>query len=152
MSNSCGTYTNYYTSYYKYNYNGRYYNKPCSCNTTTPRPTYTPTPTYTPAPTYQPTTPTNNTNTNNNNSSATATANVVINQAPATAKTASTVVSSQPAVAPVAPAATTAAISLPETGAEGNLVTGGLGIGSAIVAGAAYVNSRRDLLSALLKR
>lgn len=41
---------------------------------------------------------------------------------------------------------------LPTTGVMDNLVSGGIGIGSLIVAGSAYVTSRRDWLSTLLNR
>ena len=136
-----------------------------------PTPTYSPQPSYTPCPasgynyhcypsnSQSPSNSVNdNSNTNNNNSAATATAtaNVVINQAaPAEAKTstvqnASTVTAPATATNPstVAPATVT---SLPETGPE-NLVVGGLGFGSMVIAGSTYLNSRRELLGAFLKK
>lgn len=41
---------------------------------------------------------------------------------------------------------------LPKTGIGDNLMLGGFGLGSIIVAGSAYLSSRKDLLSALLNR
>lgn len=78
----------------------------------------------------------------------------MINQAAAPAQAQSAPVISNASTvsqpAPVAPAST-ADITLPKTGPE-NIVMGGLGLGSIVAAGAAYMNSRRELLGAFLKR
>jgi hypothetical protein len=117
---------------------GNYY----SCNTPTPS-----------ASPVVVTTGSNNSNNNNNSSAATATANVVVNQAaPAETKstisTASTVTAPAESSSTVAPAAVS---ELPKTGPQ-DLVVGGLGFGSMLVAGSAYLNSRRELLGAFLKK
>jgi LPXTG-motif cell wall-anchored protein len=42
--------------------------------------------------------------------------------------------------------------ALPETGVQDNPIVGSIGFGSAIIAGSAYINSRRDLLKAGYRR
>lgn len=69
-------------------------------------------------------------------------------QAAPAVTTASTVV---PNPAPAAAPVSNQDIMLPKTGPE-NMIVGGIGLASLVFAGAAYLNSRRELVKAFLNR
>ena len=66
-------------------------------------------------------------------------------------KASTAVVAANPQPAPAAAPAGPQGIELPKTGPE-NMIVGGLGLGAMIVAGGAYLNSRRELVRAFVNR
>ncbi len=116
---------------------------PCPSKTPYPSPTPSPKPTWTPSPSPQPTYSPWPTDMPQPSSTATASAvanaTVTINENVATPS-----VTPMPTGSPL----TNNVVSLPETGTDGSAVVDSFGIGGLIIAGSAYVNSRRDLLRA----